>query len=68
MTWLLKLLEKMSPEIVQAFKEMLKSGLQSLYEKALKTPNKWDDRGILTMAAVFGVELVEPAEADAPPE
>lgn len=62
MTWLLKLLEKMSPEIVAAFKKMIRTGLQSLYEKALKTENKWDDRGVEIMAAVFDVELQEPTE------
>jgi len=60
MTWLLKLLEKMSPEIVAAFQEMMRRGLQSLYEKALKTPNGWDDAGVKMMAAVFGIELQEP--------
>lgn len=60
MTWLLKLLEKMSPEIVTAFKELMRKLLQDLYEKALKTENKWDDLGVKMMAAVFGVELDEP--------
>ena len=62
MTWLLKLLEKMSPEIVAAFTEMIRAGLQSLYEKALKTENKWDDWGIEMMATVFGIELKEPED------
>ena len=60
MTWLLKLLEQMSPQIVAAFQEMMKRGLQSLYEKALETPNKWDDMGVEVIAKVFGVELQEP--------
>lgn len=59
MTWLLKLLEKMSPEIVVAFQELMKKLLQDLYEKALKTENKWDDWGVEMMATVFGVELEE---------
>lgn len=59
MTWLLRLLEKMSPEIVDAFKELMKKLLQDLYEKALKTENKWDDWGVEMMATVFGVELEE---------
>ena len=60
MTWLLKLLEQMSPQIAAAFAEMMKSGLQSLYVKALETDNKWDDWGVLMIATVFGVELEEP--------
>lgn len=60
MTWLLKLLEKMSPEIVAAFNRMLTELLQNLYEQALKTPNKWDDWGVEMIATVFGVELKEP--------
>jgi hypothetical protein len=62
MTWLLKLLEAMSPEIVVAFKEMIRAGLQALYEKALETENEWDDLGVKTMAKVFGVELQEPTD------
>ena len=45
MTWLLKLLEKMSPEIVVAFRELMKKLLQDLYEKALETENTWDEWG-----------------------
>lgn len=60
MTWLLKLLEAMSPQIVEAFKQGMQKLLQALYEKALKTDNKWDDLGIEMMAKVFGVTLTEP--------
>ena len=59
MTWLLKLLEKMSPEIVVAFQGLMKKLLQELYEKALKTENKYDDLGVKMMATVFGIELEE---------
>jgi len=58
MTWLLKILEKMSPEIVTAFREMLDVGLNELYKKAVADKrSKWDDRGVEMIAAVFGVEL-----------
>jgi len=60
MTWLLELLKKMSPQIVEAFKGGLKKLLQELYEKALETPNEWDDWGIKMIAQVFGIELTEP--------
>lgn len=62
MTWLLKLLEQMSPQIVEAFKVGMKNMLQGLYEKALETENKWDDWGVEMMAKVFGVELEIPNE------
>lgn len=60
MTWLMNLLEKMSPEIVAALREGLTDLLQKCYEKALRTENRWDDRAIETMAAVAKVELFEP--------
>lgn len=60
MTWLLRLLETMSPQIVQAFKEGLRGLLQNLYESALKTDNEWDDLGVKMIAKVFGVDLKEP--------
>lgn len=60
MTWLRELLKVMTPNIVEAFQQMIKDGLQSLYDKALETDNKWDDMGIEIMAKVFGVELKEP--------
>lgn len=56
MTWLLKLLEQMSPAIVNAFKEGLKKLLDELAIKAAETPNKWDDWGVEMMRKVFGVE------------
>lgn len=43
MTWLLKLLEKVSPDIVDSFREGLALLLDKLEEKAKATPNKWDD-------------------------
>ena len=62
MTWLLRLLEKMTPEIVAGFNEGLQQLLQKLYEMALKTENKWDDWGVRLMANTFGVELKETDE------
>jgi len=59
MTWLLKLIEQMSPQIVEAFKAGLTKMLKELYKKALETDNKWDDWGVEMMAKVFGVELPE---------
>jgi len=60
MTWFFKLLEQMSPQIVEALKEALEVVLQNLYEQALKTENKWDDMGIEMLAKVLGIELEEP--------
>jgi hypothetical protein len=74
MTWLLKLLEQMSPSIVSGFHEGMTKLLQGLYDKAFYrvlpdgtekgTKNKWDDLGIKMMAMVFGVELTEPKDAE----
>ena len=60
MTWLLKLLKKMSPQIVEAFGEGLQQLLQKLYENALETENEWDDLGVKMIAQVFDVQLEEP--------
>lgn len=57
MTWLLRLLESMSPQIVAALKEGLATVLKAVYKKALETENKWDDRGIEIIAKVVGVDL-----------
>lgn len=55
MTWLLKLLEQMSPQIVEAFKKGLGKLLDELAELAKETPNKWDDWGVEMMRKVFGL-------------
>jgi len=60
MTWLLKILEQVSPQIEEAFKAGLQKLMQELYEKALKTENDWDNWAVKMMAKVFGVELTEP--------
>lgn len=60
MTWLFRILERMSPELVKAFKEGLKELMQKMYEQALKTESGWDDWGVRMMAQVFDVELTEP--------
>ena len=64
MTWLLRLLEQMSPQIVEAFKAGLARLLKEVYQKALATDNKWDDWGVEMMAKVFGVELDAEADPD----
>jgi len=56
MTWLLKLLEQMSPAIVEAFKDGLKKLLDNLAEKAKETPNEWDDWGVAMIRKVLNVE------------
>jgi len=58
MTWLRRLLETMSPELVNGFKDGLQQLLQGLYAKALETENEWDDWGVKMMAKVFGIDLV----------
>lgn len=57
MTWLLKTLIKMSPELVEAFKDGMKTLLNHLNEMAKKTPNEWDDLGVKIIANVFDIEL-----------
>lgn len=71
MTWLIKLLEQMSPQIVAAFKSGLVKLLQELAVQAAKTENKWDDWGIAMIAKVLGVEIDVPASVEGegvPPE
>ena len=55
MTWLLKLLQQMSPAIVEAFKDGLKKLLDELAVKAAETDNKWDDWGVEMMRKVLNV-------------
>jgi len=64
MTWLLKLLEKMTPEIAEAFHTGLTKLLQALYEKALETENGWDDWGVKLIANTFSVELEKPVTTE----
>lgn len=56
MTWLFRILESMTPELVGMFKDGLKELLNKLEAKALETPNKWDDWGVEMMKKVFGCE------------
>ena len=56
MTWLLKLLQQMSPAIVEAFKDGLKKLLDELAAKAAETDNKWDDIFVDVARKVFGVD------------
>lgn len=53
MTWLLRILEPMSPQIVDAFKSGLIKLLDELAERAAKTENKWDDWGVEVMRKVL---------------
>jgi len=55
MTWLLKLLQQMSPAIVEAFKDGLTKLLDELAVKAAETDNKWDDWGVEMMRKVLNV-------------
>ena len=55
MTWLLKLLQQMSPAIVEAFKDGLEKLLDELAAKAAETDNKWDDWGVEMMRKVLNV-------------
>lgn len=56
MTWLFKLLEEMSPTLVEAFKDGLKQLLDELARMAEQTPNKWDDRGVAIIRKVLKVD------------
>lgn len=55
MTWLFKLLEAMSPQIVKAFQEGLDKLLDELAEKAKQTENKWDDWGVEMIRKILKV-------------
>lgn len=56
MTWLFRLLESMSPQIVTGFKEGLKELLDKLDVMAKETPNKWDDWGVAMIRKVLKVD------------
>ena len=56
MTWLFKMLVKMSPEIVDALKVGLKKLCDDLEEKAKKTENKWDDIAVDMLRNTLGVD------------
>ena len=56
MTWLFKMLVKMSPEIVDALKVGLKKLCDDLEEKAKKTENKWDDIAVAMLRNTLGVD------------
>lgn len=53
MTWLFKLLDQMSPTLVDAFRDGMKQLLDNLAEKAAETENKWDDWGVEMIRKVF---------------
>ncbi len=57
MTWLLRLLEQMSPQIVDEYQKGTSKMLSELYKKALETENKWDDWGVEMIAKILGVEI-----------
>lgn len=56
MTWLFRLLESMSPQLVNGFKDGLKELLDKLAAMAAETPNKWDDIGVAMIRKVFKVD------------
>ncbi|GAH17508.1 unnamed protein product [marine sediment metagenome] len=56
MTWLFKLLEQMSPILVEAFKSGLKKLLDDLAIQAAKTDNKWDDWGVEMIRKILIVD------------